>query len=65
MLGMYQGYTGGQYGGSQTVSTPYYQNKGANILGGVAGGAAMGSAFGPYGALGGAALGGLTAAFAK
>lgn len=65
MLGMYQGYTGGQYGGTSAVQTPYFHNQGANIMGGLAGGAALGSAFGPYGTAAGAAIGGLTAAFSK
>jgi hypothetical protein len=58
MLGMYQGFTGGNYGGSGSVSTPYYQNQGSNIMGGLLGGLGIASSlFSPAG--GGGLLSGL------
>ena len=65
MLGQYQNYIGGGYGGSTTgqSTTPYYSNTGANILSGLTGGASIGaSALTGLGALGllggGGSLGG-------
>lgn len=55
----------GTYGGTSTLTQPYYTagNSAAGVAGGVLGGglsgAAAGSAFGPYGTAGGAILGGL------
>ena len=49
----YQAATGGSYGGQQIQSQPTYSNP----LGGAAGGAMMGSQFGPWGALIGGGLG--------
>jgi hypothetical protein len=37
MLGLYGNAIGGNYGSSGSVTTPYYTNQGANILGGVTG----------------------------
>jgi hypothetical protein len=65
--------TGGNYGGTSTATSPYYQNRGAGVLGGALGGASLAgglglgsmstlpwlSAFGPAGLAGGALLGGL------
>lgn len=53
MLGMYQGYTGGNYGGSGNVSTPYFENQTANVLGGITGTA---NTLGSLGLLGAALL---------
>ena len=60
----YIGLTGGNFGGTQTSSSPYYQNQGASALGGALGGASLGGSLGgmlgmtnPYGALLGGGLG--------
>lgn len=42
-LANYIGLTGGSYGGTTTQSVPYYQNQGANALGGAISGAQIGS----------------------
>lgn len=63
MLGMYQNYTGGNYGGASTINTPYHTNTGASALGGAASGAMLGSVAGPYGMAAGAVLGGLAGLF--
>lgn len=58
-LALYDQMINGSYGGTSTLTQPYYQNQGANILGGISGGAQIGSAFGSYGTAGGGALGGI------
>ena len=51
---------GGQFGGTKATSQPYFNNTGANVLGGALGGASLGGQFGGgTGAMFGAALGGL------
>jgi hypothetical protein len=51
--------TGSYPGQNATQTTPTYRNRGAGAAGGAMSGAALGSSFGPYGALIGAAAGGL------
>jgi hypothetical protein len=62
-LGHYSGIIQGQYGGTQTNTQPYFQNRAVGALGGAAAGAAagaqMGTAAGPYGTLIGAGIGGI------
>lgn len=69
MLGMYDNYISGSYGGSTTQSTPYSSNGTANALGGALGGAAtgatIGSAAGPYGTAIGAVGGALAGYFSS
>jgi hypothetical protein len=69
MLGMYDNYISGSYGGSQTQTQPYYSNGTANQLAGVAGGlttgATIGSAAGPYGTAIGAGVGALAGYFSS
>ena len=40
-LGLYQGAISGNYGGTQTATQPYYQNKTAGLLGGALSGAGL------------------------
>lgn len=70
MLNWYGGAIGGNYGGTNTLTQPYFQQSGGSgggwggALGGAASGAAIGSMFGPYGtaigAVGGGLVGGLS-----
>lgn len=67
-LAEYSNLVQGGYGGTSTLSQPYYQNTGANALGGALGGGVLGSLIGPSlgvgssgGAAGGAGLGALLA----
>jgi hypothetical protein len=69
-LSNFLGNISGNYGGTLTQSNPYYLNKGANLMSGLTGGAALGSTLGALapemigsgaGALGGAGLGALLA----
>lgn len=66
-LSMYDQLINGSYGGTSTMTQPYYQNKtGSSIAGGVGGlatGAMLGSAFGPVGTGVGAVAGGLLGLF--
>lgn len=67
-LSMYDQLINGSYGGTSTLTQPYYQNKGASqamgAVGGLATGAMLGSAFGPIGTGVGAVAGGLLGLFA-
>ena len=60
-LGLYQGAILGNYGGTQTGTQPYYQNKTAGLLGGALGGAGLANMVGASNpmlwALGGGLLG--------
>ena len=60
-LGLYQGGISGNYGGTTTMTQPYYQNKGAGILGGAMSGAGLANMMGMSNpwlfALGGGLLG--------
>lgn len=60
-LGLYQGAISGNYGGTQTMNQPYYQNKGAGLLGGALSGAALGKMIPALGTGWGAGLGALMA----
>ena len=60
-LGLYQGAISGNYGGTQTATQPFYQNKTAGLLGGALGGAGLANMVGASNpmlwALGGGLLG--------
>jgi len=63
-LGLYDNFINGSYGGTSTLTQPYYQNQGANALAGAAGGASLGSLLlGPsgLGLMGSGAAGGVGA----
>ncbi len=68
MLNQYANQVNGQYGGTSTMTQPYYNNGGANLLSGAMGGASLGSMLFPaaaggtaWGGMGGAGLGALFA----
>lgn len=66
LLDWFNGATGGSYGGTSTLTSPYFTQQSGGIggaLGGAAGGAALGSMFGPWGTGIGALAGGLLGGF--
>lgn len=59
-LNQYANLISGNYGGTSTLTQPYFQNSTGNVLGGALGGAALGTMLMPgIGTAGGALLGGL------
>lgn len=63
MLNQYIGQVTGNYGGTTSMTQPYFSNTGMNMLGGGVAGASLGNMFfpGTMGAMGGAGLGSLFA----